>query len=327
MIMQIKLSQLKHIVSNVLNENVLPLRDDLPKSLVAVIKAANSFATVHSSRSKNLTKDVMTNEVDVAERFVKNVKSALKFNTDLKTVVEDALEMFFANDIADALETFDLAKQDVMNAPEVPDLEPEVDEAEVGLAKMGKFAMPRLRNDLPKSVLNVDPNTDFENEVEHELSLHTSTVNKPISDKTINYVKQAIEKGWYPKVFREPEVEEVFRGLSLRPEIFSELVSMESVKPGATVRVSQKVKVARFKELASSWSKSRAMAASFARGKKENVSVILVAKPKDNPGLFWDFSSATTFDLESEVIALEPIVTISALCVLDDEMLDPYDDD
>jgi hypothetical protein len=194
---------------------------------------------------------------------------------------------------------------------------PEVSNDEEAEAGLGKVALPRIRP-VPMKFARLDPNTDFENELEKYIAMHVEMSNRPLPQEFTDYIKKAMEQGWYPQIFKEPEEDDLYRGITIATQTVCDWFSMtpeeviKLAKREGIIDASITVKSSKNDAGAVSWTKNIDTAREFAwvSGNGTKVGLIFHAFVIDNPDKFWDLSGTTKYKSEYEVIALDPRIKI-----------------
>jgi hypothetical protein len=178
-------------------------------------------------------------------------------------------------------------------------------------ASLGKIALPAMR-DFPENVLDFDPNTEKEDELQQMLAKHFKG-SQPLKQDDIAYIRAALNNGWYPEVFKEPwDSSLIYRGIGISDAQFEALtgVPLSDVKD-PKFYVNKRVKCG-LDDAAASWTTSLSVAEEFAYGVPEKIGVVLVARVSENKGVFWDTEALINHENahEREVIALSDTVKI-----------------
>lgn len=200
------------------------------------------------------------------------------------------------------------------------DIPAEIPSSKEADAKLGKIAVPDVRSDLPRGIKKIDPNTPYEEKLTKDIQAHVDSTFDPLEQDHLKYIKQAIEQGWYPKVFKAPESQvELFRGLRLPKKKVTEIFSMsltqieDHAKAGDVVPLEKTVKSTLTDGRGSSWTSDIEIAKIFAFVRhSDSIGVILHSRGADNPGKFWDMSG-TAYTSEKEVVALDDMIKIFAV--------------
>jgi hypothetical protein len=178
---------------------------------------------------------------------------------------------------------------------------------------------------LPRSVTKLDPNTSYENELEQDIETHVRSTSNPIDKKHVDYIRDALKHGWYPNIFKAPNVDVVYRGIVVRYATAERLfgITQEQVEDLKNdgqpfdIEINKTVKSSNNEDKAVSWSKQLRVAEGFSWSgfSEQAVGIIFHAHVADNPGLFWDLSASTKYDTEDEVIALSNLIKIFKITV------------
>lgn len=197
---------------------------------------------------------------------------------------------------------------------------PEVPPEDIDDAKLGKFALPHIRSQLPQKIEKIDPNTNYENRLETDISTHVESTDDPLSAEHVSFIRTAMENGWYRDVFREPKSVYVYRGLRLSKDLIEKITGMSPDELDAindntekkTFEVDKVIKSSLRDGVASSWTTDLKTANTFARTNRASqiFSIILIAKVSENPNKFWAMGETTDYDGEHEVVALDSMIKI-----------------
>lgn len=176
-------------------------------------------------------------------------------------------------------------------------------------ATLGRIAFATKRKDKP-----------FEIDTAEESRLYMALrryfdENIPLSAGDVTQIKELLANGWYSDVFSEPQVTEVYRGMSVTDEWLKKITGQETLSDVGEIDMSKTFKP---KGDSSSWSTDSSMAEYFSihpaqRGKGFKRAVVLHANVADNPGSFvsatglYGVEGLDEFTGENEVIGLGPI--------------------
>jgi hypothetical protein len=322
--MKIKLGQLKKI----LREEV---EAKLPPAYFELEKKANEAYSEWKKLENLVPKE--SHDTDVVSHF-KSVIDALKMDSDKTFYIVNAA-WAISDETEPDVHLRSTDQQNVENAIQIcltrverfidylkktkpKEIHPDISPADVEEAGLGLIAMPSIRSDLPAVAVDYEKYTNYEAELEADIKRHVASSAHPLDKEHLDYIKWAIEKGYYPKVFKEPTSEFVYRGLALSEQKIEALVETDlfdkednsNVEDRESFKVSKTVRASKRGE-ASSWTTDLMIANDFATGGDwSKLAVILVARVGENPGKFWDLSSSTTFKGEKEVLALESMIKI-----------------
>lgn len=234
------------------------------------------------------------------------------FDYRVETVVAAALNysgvsskkttsFFFSKDITPALD--DLRRRlDVM-----PDMEELSKFAEAPpKAPLGQIAFSPDRIDkVPKTEKNVD----VEDELYDALVAHVHD-NIPLTEEEIAIIKSIMKKGYYSKIFKAPDVEKVYRGMTINEKWLRKILKLS---PKAKLPAKGSADVSFYyrprKGAAMSWTRSKRKASSFT-GQDGSYDIIFTAITEENVNNFLDLSGLykvnplDTYAKEKEVLGL-----------------------
>jgi hypothetical protein len=259
---------------------------------------------------------------DSYEEFIKEFeKINYRFKSDIRRESPEWSIAGFIDFFNQIIEFAREEKKKYLHVPRQTEISPEEEEK----AKLGKFALPQIRNDLPRSVTKLDPNTSYENELEQDIETHVRSTSNPIDKKHVDYIRDALKHGWYPNIFKAPNVDVVYRGIVVRYATAERLfgITQEQVEDLKNdgqpfdIEINKTVKSSNNEDKAVSWSKQLRVAEGFSWSgfSEQAVGIIFHAHVADNPGLFWDLSASTKYDTEDEVIALSNLIKIFKITV------------
>jgi hypothetical protein len=184
---------------------------------------------------------------------------------------------------------------------------------------LGMYAWPERRK---TDYLPYEKNTEEEELLSSQLYTHfQNTAEKSVSgidEKGVSILKKMLANGEYPDIIREPKIKTIYRGMAVTDQELRNFGGGEYVMPGTVLKYAG---IFIPKKSASSWTRSRAKAISFAKENEttsKTYCIILMARTSDNSGkllqcddALYKFDFADGVDDEHEVIALGNITTHS----------------
>lgn len=180
-------------------------------------------------------------------------------------------------------------------------------------ARLGKYAFPTARG-FPDIYQQIDPDTEFERQLEEKLITHVEFSAKFSIDE-INFLQTALKRGWYKEVFKRPQETYLYRGLNItKNDVFEQLVGdqFDNIPSHGHKKVSLMIKTG----LADlhSWTTDKQVANDFSQRSQFQHAIVLTCKTNENMNKFLEGSSLGMFDkgpeTENEVIALSSQIKI-----------------
>ena len=193
--------------------------------------------------------------------------------------------------------------------------EPEIDPELAQTAKLGLFALPKARK-LPKQILEIDPNTEFEEEFENALRIHWKTGTALLPMEFVNYIKLAMKNEWYQNAFHEPDPSiDLYRGMRISLESFQSIFGLEATEHGQ-IDLNQSIPM---KSIPTSWTIELDEAKAYATGRysdnifKTGVNLIMTTTSAKNQGKFWDSTVIKIVDHSDEILSLDKNIFIETV--------------
>ncbi len=175
-------------------------------------------------------------------------------------------------------------------------------------APLGRIAFSPDRKGVP-----LERNTKVEDELFLAIRQHFELSDTPLSKKDISLIQSFISQGLYNKIFSEPKVEDVFRGMSVDEEFISSILN-GSVSNSGVFDVNYT-----FKPYGdtSSWTDNEKVSLKFAKDGADKTlpyTLIMHARVSENPNKFIDsdglyqLQSVKYHKSEKEIIGLGDII-------------------
>ena len=166
-------------------------------------------------------------------------------------------------------------------------------------APLGQIAFSPHR--LEKSIFKGEPNTPAEKALYQAFMDHLHA-NVPLSGEAAAMVKSLLSSGNYSKLFKEPSVATVYRGMTVSEDWLRGVLDLpldEEISPSGRAAVSYVLSPSRGDAM--SWSRSKQTSNRFSMTKsgaksKPDFEVVLVASVAENPGIFLDMTGLYNVD-------------------------------
>lgn len=166
-------------------------------------------------------------------------------------------------------------------------------------APLGQIAFSPHR--LEKGIFKGEPNTPAEKALYQAFMDHLHA-NVPLSGEAAAMVKSLLDSGNYSKLFKEPSVATVYRGMTVSEDWLRGVLDLpldEEISPSGKAAVSYVLSPSRGDAM--SWSRSKQTSSRFSMTKsgaksKPDFEVVLVASVAENPGIFLDMTGLYNVD-------------------------------
>ena len=180
-------------------------------------------------------------------------------------------------------------------------------------APLGQIAFSPHR--LEKSIFKGEPNTPAEKALYQAFMDHLHA-NVPLSGEAAAMVKSLLSSGNYSKLFKEPSVATVYRGMTVSEDWLGGVLDLpldEEISPSGRAAVSYVLSPRRGEAM--SWSRSKQTSSRFSMTKtgaksKPGFEVMLIASVEENPGTFLDMTGLynvdefNAFRKEKEIVSM-----------------------
>lgn len=215
-----------------------------------------------------------------------------------KSNVNDLIILFrtVPNKIADFIKIFDEEKKKIDDVAEAPKDAP-----------LGQIAFAPSRKEKP-----YEKNTEEEDKLLHALERHFGG-QEPLPKTSFDRIKEMMRNDWYVSIFKETNVEIVYRGIAVGEDWLMNVLKRDSVNDSGSEDVSVKIGKENY---VASWSRGHRVAMRFSNSNiddDKNYSVIMHAKVEENPNVMLDcdglykVAEMKNFDHEEEIICLGPV--------------------
>lgn len=183
---------------------------------------------------------------------------------------------------------------------------------------LGRYAFPKQRN--PKYRVPNERDTKIEIGLIRDIQWHFSG-HMPLPVDSSELIQSFLKDGLYSDIFKEPNVEHVFRGMAVSQKWLNNILNNSS--PSNKGAVDMKFSFVPLKDRGgSSWSTSKEFAFSWAEDQvndEEDVAIVLIANVSDNKYKFaigadglYKLDGPASYEFQHEAVGLD-IIKVSGL--------------